>query len=121
MHQEIAEQWIAALRSGKYEQGQGALRDGDSFCCLGVLCDLFPGSTWSRTADDTRHACYAGPETETSVLPREVRKWAGLAEANPQVSPVYTIAELNDGVHGSHKPWSFDRIANLIEEKWSAL
>ena len=31
---------IAALRSGDYEQTNGALRSRDAFCCLGVLCDL---------------------------------------------------------------------------------
>ena len=120
MHREIAEQWIAALRSGKYEKGLGALRNGDSFCCLGVLCDLCPGRQW-RTADGTRHVCYAGPEGETSVLPATVRQWAGLAAENPLATDKDTIAELNDGEGFSDAPWSFDRIANLIEEKWSDL
>jgi hypothetical protein len=29
--------WVAALRSGKFAQGRSALRDEDSYCCLGVL------------------------------------------------------------------------------------
>ena len=29
--------WIEALRSGKYEQGSGALERNEKFCCLGVL------------------------------------------------------------------------------------
>lgn len=41
---EVKEKWLAALRSGEYEQGIEYLhyRDGDSefYCCLGVLCDL---------------------------------------------------------------------------------
>lgn len=32
--------WIAALRSGAYKQGKGRLRRGDSYCCLGVLCEV---------------------------------------------------------------------------------
>ena len=32
--------WIAALRSGKYEQGKYRLRVNDKFCCLGVACDI---------------------------------------------------------------------------------
>jgi len=29
--------WVAALRSGKYKQGKGALRHSDNtYCCLGV-------------------------------------------------------------------------------------
>lgn len=34
------EAWVAALRSGKYEQGQNALCDGSHFCCLGVLAEI---------------------------------------------------------------------------------
>lgn len=30
--------WVAALRSGKFEQGQCTLRDGKQYCCLGVAC-----------------------------------------------------------------------------------
>ena len=32
-------QWIAALRSGKYSQGQNVLCDGTNHCCLGVLAE----------------------------------------------------------------------------------
>jgi len=35
-----AADWVNALRSGDYEQGQDYLcRDG-KFCCLGVLCEI---------------------------------------------------------------------------------
>lgn len=30
------EEWIGALRSGEYPQTQGALRDRNGYCCLGV-------------------------------------------------------------------------------------
>lgn len=33
------ETWTAALRSGKYEQGQNALCANGLFCCLGVLAE----------------------------------------------------------------------------------
>lgn len=32
--------WVAALRSGKYKQGQKALLKDDKFCCLGVACAI---------------------------------------------------------------------------------
>jgi len=35
------ETWIQALESGEYNQGTGALHKQDSFCCLGVACDLY--------------------------------------------------------------------------------
>ena len=34
------QEWIAALRSGKYEQGRMYLNLGGKFCCLGVACDI---------------------------------------------------------------------------------
>ena len=37
---ELRDRWAAALRSGDYEQGNGKLRDGNKWCCLGVLGDL---------------------------------------------------------------------------------
>lgn len=45
--------WVAALRSGKYEQGNGLLHYESSdagpngaYCCLGVLCDLLSPEGW---------------------------------------------------------------------------
>jgi hypothetical protein len=36
-------EWVAALRSGKYPQGTGALRSKDDhYCCLGVAAALRP-------------------------------------------------------------------------------
>lgn len=37
----IQKKWVEALRSGKYKQANGYLRDNeDCFCCLGVACDV---------------------------------------------------------------------------------
>lgn len=36
----MKESWIAALRSGKYKQGKGALQNNGCFCCLGVLSEI---------------------------------------------------------------------------------
>lgn len=35
-----AADWVQALRSGEYEQGQDYLCRGGKFCCLGVLCEI---------------------------------------------------------------------------------
>lgn len=37
---EVLKLWVAALRSGKYQQTEGELRGNGGFCCLGVVCDL---------------------------------------------------------------------------------
>lgn len=34
------EQWLAALRSGEYNQSMGALQDSQGYCCLGVACKV---------------------------------------------------------------------------------
>jgi hypothetical protein len=47
MNKELKARWVAALRSGKYAQGQGYLRVGDNFCCLGVLCDIIDSKGWT--------------------------------------------------------------------------
>lgn len=41
MKAEIKELWVAALESGEYTQNKGCLRKEGSFCCLGVLSDLY--------------------------------------------------------------------------------
>lgn len=32
--------WVEELRSGRRKQAQQVLRRGDTFCCLGVWCDI---------------------------------------------------------------------------------
>lgn len=33
-------EWMAALKSGNYEQCSGVLREKEQYCCLGVLCEI---------------------------------------------------------------------------------
>jgi len=43
----VRRKWYDALVSGKYEQGTGVLRSkNETFCCLGVLCDLVEPASW---------------------------------------------------------------------------
>lgn len=48
----LIREWIAALRSRKYKQGTGLLRQDDStchrFCCFGVLCDIIDNKLWKK-------------------------------------------------------------------------
>ena len=47
-------QWVEALRSGEYKQGNGNLcAEGETpneprYCCLGVACDIFLDANWER-------------------------------------------------------------------------
>ncbi len=51
MKSEWTRKWVAALRSGKYEQTKGRLRTSSGFCCLGVLCDIMPVGEWQRESE----------------------------------------------------------------------
>ena len=77
MKKDIKDEWVRRLRSGDYEQGQGYLRFGDKYCCLGVLCDM---AVEAGVIEETH-----GPSEkfslfvfQTQMLPISVAKWAGL-------------------------------------------
>ena len=61
MKAEIKQKWLEALRSGSYTQGRNALRSSDdSFCCLGVLCDLVARDKWHLEGARYAHSGYIG-------------------------------------------------------------
>ena len=79
MNKLIKKLWLEALRSGEYKQGQDKLKRNDnSFCCLGVLCDLHRKETQGKDWDNSN--CYYG---EDNYLPPSVQDWAELFEYNP--------------------------------------
>jgi hypothetical protein len=49
---ELKDKWIAALRSGDYQQGRYVLKQFKStnyqYCCLGVLCEITEGQNPSH-------------------------------------------------------------------------
>lgn len=116
MKPEIKAKWVAALRSGEYKQGREALRIGDRFCCLGVLCDLHAkdtGEQWKKYYED--EFSY-GEDGQTSMLPVEVAKWAGCSPS-PQAAGK-KLWRHNDGRDaGADRcaPLTFPQIAYLIE------
>ena len=113
MKAEVKELWLKALRSGDYKQGKGALRSDDTslrsddtYCCLGVLCDLFPGDEWAMEEGEWLMG------SEASYLPPSVMEWAGLDEHVPRVplgGRMVSLALVND----TGRP--FEEIADLIE------
>lgn len=116
MNQRIKQQWVAALRSGDYQQTTGELRNGSGFCCLGVLTDLYlkeVGVEWMGNDEDG----FMFPKFNEEVLPYEVMDWADLGLDNPEVtverfSPINVpLSYLNDTDH------DFKMIATLIEEQ----
>lgn len=143
MNKDVADRWVAALRSGNYQQGRGALasreRDTskgelefgpDKYCCLGVLCEIAlqervpietvessPGNVIGPRSDQwMRSRSY---DVATDFLPPSVQSWAGMetndgTPTNDVGEP--SLSDLNDDDH-----YSFSQIADFIEENWEAL
>ena len=114
---DFAKLWVAELRSGKWKQATGQLRDGDNFCCLGVACELYrmrtPGAPeWSTRATGVYE--YGG---EAGVLPRAVQNALGFKTRSGEhnysdscaAAPFESLSGLND--RGS----SFGQLADVIE------
>lgn len=131
MNKDIAIKWTEALRSGKYKQGRGLLKQIDKkgqfkHCCLGVLCELYNKDRKKKkkkalyVKDDILSCPLTGKVVEgfsfdgdDQLLPYIVREWAGLDSSNGEVfigGKFFDLAELND----SGK--KFSTIANFIEK-----
>lgn len=118
MNQVVKEQWLRALRSGAYQQNRGALRTGDQFCCLGVLCDLASKQgvgQWTRGQGTYIFDTRSDIDGENLLLPPAVQDWAGLEIRNPKVKGYYGIADFNDGTNEEHVSLDFPALADLIE------
>lgn len=117
MKPEIKKLWIEALRSGKFKQGQGWLRQrfssGYRHCCLGVLCEVFNAETgqgeWKESST-TWLPFKVGDSESAAVVPAPVVEWAGLTDANPRLGRTKHAAALNDTGR------DFDYIADRIEK-----
>lgn len=135
MKPEVKAAWVAALRSGEYQQTTGSLHrfkesasERLGFCCLGVLCDVAvkagviePG-TVSHVAGTVRY----GAQQAGAALPDEVVRWAGFKYEDHDSDPADPYVEwappesreptrqrlsyVNDVGGGT-----FETIANLIE------
>jgi hypothetical protein len=124
MHEHIKKLWVDALRSGNYRQGIGRLRCADTYCCLGVLCDLYDrdqgGPGWDD-GDQNYLRCGA-------FLPREVARWAGIITDDPDcfapnevIQTEFNVTLPDHTIRGSltdanDSGFSFLEIADLIEQ-----
>ena len=115
MKYEIAMQWADALESGKYKQGTEALRDvNNEYCCIGVLCDIAPGTKWLYRND----LYYVGQENPTHAS-RHVKEWSGLKTDEGRIifkKGSLSLIKLND-----ERKRSFKQIAAYIRRNWEKL
>lgn len=119
-NKEHVRQWVDALRSGEYFQAKGALRRGQRYCCLGVVCDISALGEWEQVSG-TPSMDYLG---SAAMLPEPVQGWLGIIGGNVPIRMGYlhpdrdgstfqTLTSLNDS------GFTFDQIADLIE--WAYL
>ena len=90
---EAQEEWLVALESGEYKQTRHNLRTDDTFCCLGVACDLSGLGEWVMTPADPRYIYVAAEDGRASfnfLLP-PVRVWLSLTQDEGD-----TLAYMND-------------------------
>lgn len=113
MNSEIKDKWLKALRSGKYKQTTGVLKASDSYCCLGVLCDVYSKTKKkSGIKFDDFNQFFDGENLKLSILSDRIINWAELSgnEIEPSRDNHATLMVLND----SGK--TFLEIADIIEK-----
>lgn len=141
MKQNIMKKWVKALRSGKYKQGAGTLkqynRKGQAeHCCLGVLCELYNNTMKKnkkktipeKICDNNRDFSFGYTRFDGSCdgLPKSVRDWSGIKNSLGKFKIKQTdyvgeyvqeecLADLNDMGR------KFKIISNIIEKNWENL
>lgn len=111
MKKRIKTKWLSALRSDEYQQCQEQLRvDSEtdrSFCCLGVLCDIYSKEKkikWKLLGGMQKI------HEEGYLLPKKVREWAGIEDDQVTVGKGLNLVTLNDDGK------TFKQIARYIEK-----
>lgn len=131
--------WVKALRSGKFKQGAGNLKQYNSrgvaqHCCLGVLCELYnqemkknkkkslPEKVCDNDSDFSHGYSRFGGKKED--LPKEVKDWAGMKnslgkfqtnEVDEYGDREECLADLND------MGQKFKTIADIIEKNYESI
>jgi hypothetical protein len=107
MHDEAKEAWLAALRSGRYEQTKGRLRDNTgAMCCLGVMCDVVNPDAWKVTESQAGMIVSNTWFGAISLPPDDFTEALGLDS-----DQVRYLATLNDDLD-----CNFQEIADYIED-----
>lgn len=110
MKPEVKKLWLEALRSGAYKQGFGGLRiaEKDTYCCLGVLCDVL-GVDWGPSDEQPLHYACELSDSEGTQFLDSARITIGLSDDRQR-----QLIAMNDG-EGEMRSKSFLEIADFIE------
>lgn len=132
--------WVDALRSGKFTQGRGRLYRRETYCCLGVACELAVQAgvpverkvliDWDMVDGVNETDTGAGEAVLGDIafddhvldMPPSVATWLGLraTATDPEVligegdEQIFVgLITLNDTYE-----WDFNQIADAIEATW---
>jgi len=113
------EEWIAALRSGNYEQGRQSLCSGGKYCCLGVYAELqnVPSEKDGRgfkqyyfNAEQPQTGMPTGSwAREKGFITPEGNFHIDFELFGEKYRATYTLVDLND------TGFTFDQIADVID------
>lgn len=115
INKEAVKEWVDALRSGNYSQAKERLKNDQSFCCLGVACDLFKdrvGGQWNG------NVFVANGVPNSFVLPREIADLLGLDDLRPEVICGDFGLEFEEVTSLNDSGKSFSEIADLLESTY---
>lgn len=111
-------EWVQALRSGNFVQGEGQLKRKVNatitYCCLGVLCEVMGIPSQPSLVDHSHYLVGSGEDVSTDFLPNAAAKQCGISATTEPGSLQIFLSDLNDGDIGRAKH-SFDEIADWIE------
>jgi hypothetical protein len=95
MDAKLKAKWVKALRSGEYKQARKKLRDGENYCCLGVLCQI-AGLPIDEDGDSVVGASKVSAVSQYQPIYDAVGDtWTArkLAEMNDDGTPFHGIAD----------------------------
>jgi len=119
MNKRIKKLFLKDLRSDEYDQVQGTLVEtscegNDSFCCLGLLCNIYAeqeGKYWDDAETGAFEDCL---DTSDTTLPYFVQEWSGIETDDGQFK--YRNGVKSNLVHlNDEKGKTFKEIADVIE------
>ncbi len=128
---DLLTKWIAALRSGKYEQGKGKLKrtcNGEtSYCCLGVLCEIAGLDSRISVTDIDEITEFHFPREDGKLtsygvasLPYAFAKALGIDSMGDVIGnkgdPLYVMNDANEARFSGVRHHTFVEIADILEK-----
>lgn len=123
---------VAALRSGRYLQGRGRLKQifkySISYCCMGVMCEV--AMEHGVVLDVTRHplgnfSMFVIFDGSAAFLRRNVLDWLGVGDNGELDRDLVIGMDGNETIAASYAndelKWDFEQIAASMEEYYKLL